>query len=93
MPAQHVTSHLGMPLTTAARTVVDLARTMPFRAGIVAADSALHQRLATRDELLSVLAVCTRWRGTLIAAEVIAFADTRSESPLESIARVVFRDG
>jgi hypothetical protein len=80
-------------VTTAARTVVDLARTLPFRAGLVAADSALHQRLATKDELLSVLGSCTRWRGISVAADVVAFADGRSESPLESIARVVFRDG
>lgn len=93
LPAHHVTGMLGLRVTTAARTVVDLARTLPFRAGLVAADSALHQRLATSEELLAVLDICTRWRGTSVAAEVIAFADARSESPLESIARVVFRDG
>jgi predicted transcriptional regulator of viral defense system len=92
LPAEHVTQHLGLPVTTAARTVVDLARTLPFRAGVVAADSALHLRRATKDELQSVLAVCSRWRGASGAADVIAFADGRSESPLESIARVVFRD-
>jgi very-short-patch-repair endonuclease len=92
LPVDHVTRHLGVSLTTAARTVVDLARTLPFRAGVVAADSALHQRRATKDELEAVLAVCSRWRGAAAAAEVIAFADRRSESPLESIARVVFRD-
>jgi very-short-patch-repair endonuclease len=70
-----------------------LSRTLPFRAGVVAADSALHQRLATTDELLSVLDVCSRWQGTAVAADVIAFADGRSESPFESIARVAFRDG
>ena len=93
MPPPHVTSYLGMPLTTAARTVVDLSRTLPFRAGVVAADSALHQRLASIDELLSVLDFCTQWRGTSVAADVIAFADGKSESPLESIARIAFRDG
>jgi predicted transcriptional regulator of viral defense system len=92
LPAEHVTRHLGLSVTTAARTVVDLARALPFRAGVVAADSALHQRLASRDDLRFVLAVCSRWRGSAVAAEVIAFADARSESPLESIARVVFRD-
>ncbi len=92
LPAEHVTQHLGMEVTTAARTAVDLARALPFRAAVVAADSALHQRLATMDELLSVLAFCSRWRGAAIAADVIGFADGRSESPLESIARVVFRD-
>jgi predicted transcriptional regulator of viral defense system len=89
LPAEHVTDVLGLRVTTAARTVVDLARTLPFRAGLVAADSALHQRLATKDELLSVLGSCTRWRGISVAADVVAFADGRSESPLESIARVV----
>jgi len=93
LPSQHVTSYLGLPLTTAARTVADLSRTLPFRAGVVAADSALHQRLATTDELLSVLDVCSRWQGTAVAADVVAFADGRSESPFESIARVAFRDG
>ncbi|HXZ66934.1 MAG TPA: DUF559 domain-containing protein [Streptosporangiaceae bacterium] len=92
LPAGHVTDLLGLRCTTAARTVLDLARTLPFRAGVVAADSALHQRLATEEELRSVLAACSRWRGATIAADVIAFADSQSESPLESIARVVFRD-
>jgi len=93
LPDEHVTAYLGLRVTTAARTVVDLARALPFRAGVVAADSALHQRLATKDELLSVLEICSRWRGTSVAADVIAFANGLSESPLESIARAVFRDG
>jgi hypothetical protein len=92
LPAEHVTDILGLPVTTAARTAIDLARALPFRAGVVAADSALHRRLATKDELQSVLATCSRWRGAATAAGVIGFADGRSESPLESIARVVFRD-
>lgn len=92
LPTQHITEHLGLSLTTAARTVVDLARALPFRAAVVAADSALRQRRASATELQSVLAVCARWRGASRAAAVIAFADGRSESPLESIARVVFRD-
>jgi hypothetical protein len=92
LPAAHVTDHLGLPVTTPARTAIDLARALPFRAAVVAADSALHHRLATMEELRSVLAVCSRWPGAAKAADVIGFADPRSESPLESIARVVFRD-
>jgi very-short-patch-repair endonuclease len=92
LPAEHVTVDMGMLVTTAARTVVDLARALPFRAGVVAADSALHQRMATKEGLLAVLASCAHWPGVSTAADVVAFADRRSESPLESIARVVFRD-
>jgi hypothetical protein len=92
LPAGHVTEVYGMPVTTPARTVIDLARSLDFRAGVVAADSALHLKLVTKSELESVRAHCSRWRGATRAAEVIAFADGLSESVLESLARVVFRD-
>jgi very-short-patch-repair endonuclease len=72
--------------------VVDLARHEDFRAGVVVADSALRRRLTSRPELRQVLAECRQMRGVRQAAEVIEFADRRSESVLESLARVVFRD-
>ena len=62
LPAEHVTLIHGMPVTTPARTIVDLGRSLEFRAGVVAADSALHQRLVTKAELEKVLAECERWR-------------------------------
>ncbi len=93
LPADHVTTSAGFPLTSAARTVVDLARELDFRAGVVAADSALHRKLTTKDELRSVVGACRHWRGIGRAREVAEFADARAESPLESIARVAFRDG
>jgi hypothetical protein len=92
VPAEHVTTVVGLQVTTSARTVVDLARTLEFRAGVVAADSALHRKLVTKPELEAVLATCSHWRGARRAAEVIKFADARAESPLESIARVAFCD-
>jgi len=92
LPASHVTEVYGMPVTTPARTVIDLARSLEFRAGVVAADSALHLKLVTKAELESVLVECSRWRGATKAGEVVAFADALSESVLESLARVVFRD-
>jgi hypothetical protein len=92
LPPEHVTASAGFPMTTAARTVVDLARELDVRAGVVATDSALHRKLTTKDELRAVLATCSQWRGIRRAREVVEFADARAESPLESIARVVFRD-
>jgi hypothetical protein len=77
---------------TPARTVIDLARSLDFQAGVVAADSALHQKLTTQEELRSVLAACPLRSGIRRATEVVEFADGLAESPLESIARVVFRD-
>ena len=92
LPPEHLTTAFGLPCTTAARTVVDLARTVDFRAGVVAADSALHRKLTTKPEIEAVIAALPRRRGIVRAAEVIAFADELAESVLESIARVVFRD-
>jgi hypothetical protein len=43
--------------------------------------------------LRSVLAACPLRSGLRRAAAVVDFADGLAESPLESIARVVFRDG
>jgi hypothetical protein len=92
VPAEQITSAVGLRVTTPARTVIDLARTLEFRAGVVAADSALHRKLVTKPDLNAVLSTCAQWRGARRAAEVIKFADGRAESPLESIARVAFSD-
>jgi Transcriptional regulator, AbiEi antitoxin/Protein of unknown function (DUF559) len=92
LPSGHLDGRLRFRLTTPARTVVDLARTLDFRAGVVSADSALHNKLTTKDELRSVITACPRRRGIQRAREVVEFADGLAESPLESIARVVFRD-
>ena len=80
----------GVPLTTVARTVIDLARCRPFAEGVAVADSALFGGKATRGELDSVLASCARWPGIKQARRVIAFADPRAESVLESLGRVAF---
>ncbi len=93
LPPEHVSvDATGLRLTTPARTVIDLARTLDFRTSVVAADSALHRRLVTKGELASVLAACRRRPGVAQAEAVVEFADALAESPLESIARVVFRD-
>jgi hypothetical protein len=92
LPADHVSDYLGLPVTTPARTVVDLARTLDFQAGVVAADSAMHRRLTNKAELRTVIAALPQRRGIVRAAEVVEFADMEAESPLESIARIVFRD-
>jgi predicted transcriptional regulator of viral defense system len=92
LPTEHITVVHGMRVTTAARTVIDLARVLEFRAGVVTADSALRNKLVTKPELESLLAESGRRMNKRRVAEVIAFADGRAESVLESIARVAFKD-
>ena len=92
LPAGHVVTRHGVPVTSIARTVIDLARTSSFLAGVVAADCALHTTKTTKAELQAVITACPRWPGLQAARQVVAFADARSESVLESISRVAFRD-
>ncbi|HEY2077850.1 MAG TPA: type IV toxin-antitoxin system AbiEi family antitoxin domain-containing protein [Streptosporangiaceae bacterium] len=92
LPAEHVDTTGLLPVTTPARTVVDLARTLSFRAGVVTADSALHRKLVRKAELGQVLTDCRGWPGARQATAVIDFADALAESPLESIARIAFKD-
>ena len=90
VPREHVTRLYNLPVTTAARTVVDLARTLPFVDAVVVADSALREEKAAKPELRQVLDSCTHWPGVTQARRVVAFADERAGSVLESAARVVF---
>jgi hypothetical protein len=81
----------GIAVTSAARTVVDLARSVPFEPAVVIADHALGRRLVTRADLDDALLRATRWPGTPAARRAIAFADGRSESIGESRSRVAMR--
>jgi hypothetical protein len=92
LPQEHVTRLYKLPVTTVARTVADLARTLPFVDAVVVADSALSQEKATKPELLQALQRCTGWPGVRQARRALEFADDRAESPLESAARVVFAE-
>jgi len=92
LPGGHVTVCGGVRVTSVARTVVDLARTSPFRDGVVVADSALRSGQTSKDELRAVVADCAKWPGIRRARMVVDFCDGKSESVLESISRVAFRD-
>ena len=90
LPADHVACYRGVPLTSVPRTVIDLARALPFAEGVAVADSALQARLTSKSALAAVIADCPRWPGLQRAREVAAFSDARSESVLESLSRAVF---
>lgn len=92
VPEEHVTTRFGVPCTTVARTVIDLARNGSFDAGVVVADNALHGRKTTRGDLEAILARCSHWPGVASARRAVEFCDGRSESVLESIARVAMHE-
>jgi hypothetical protein len=86
VPPDHRTDVLGAPVTTLARTAADLARKGPSLSAVVVLDSALRLG-AARSELTNVLEVAKGWPGSRKAGEMVAFADGRAESALESIGR------
>ena len=90
LPPAHVVTRYGVLLTTGARTVVDLARSLPHLEAVAVADSALHARITTKAELRRMLADCAGWPRIGEARCVVEFSDELAESVLESAARVVF---
>ena len=90
LPADHVQLS-PFPATVPARTVIDLARWVSFRGGVVVADSAIRLGVS-RGDLERIAHECARWPGVRKAREIVAFADGRAATPLESISRVAFFD-
>lgn len=90
LPAGHLTKVDDGVATSVARTIVDLARRLPFDAALVAAESALNLKLTTFAELEEVLAYCVDWPGARNAGRVVAFASPYSESPGETLCRIAF---
>ncbi|MEE2060375.1 type IV toxin-antitoxin system AbiEi family antitoxin domain-containing protein [Rhodococcus artemisiae] len=78
----------GVPCTSIARTVADLACTAPIDEVVIAGDSALAGKPALRVALAEALESRGRRQGIARARRVIAFLDGRSESPGESLSRL-----
>jgi hypothetical protein len=90
LPAEDVRRVAGLAVTSPARSVVDLARTHGFEAGVVTADAALHRGVVTSAELLVHHVGTDDWPGSRVVGRVLEFADARSESVGESRTRVLF---
>ena len=82
----------GVSLTNASRTVIDIARTSPFRAGVAIADCAVRLDQTSQPELAAIVKACKGWPGVERARQVVEFCDGNAESVLESCARVAFAD-
>jgi hypothetical protein len=82
-----VAEWFGAPVTSIARTVADLARTA-VQEGLIAADAALHEGLATAADLAEAVSRCAGQPGARSARTAIALASPLAESPLESLTRL-----
>ena len=100
LPDDDVTEVSGLLVTTRLRTLVDLARSQPFRSAVISLDAGIQENfvmpglgtlpVVTRDDIMDrVLRLGTR-RGTRRARQAVGFADARSGSVGESLSRSGF---
>jgi len=90
LPDDEVTLRGAYRLTTAARTVVDLARGWPEVHAVAAVEAALLRGLTTREELDRVLDRQASVPGIPRSVRAVALADGRAESWLETWGRLTF---
>lgn len=90
LPDDEVTVRGAYPVTTAARTLVDVARGWPEVHAVAAFDAALLRGLTTRDQLRQVLDRQVNVPGIPRAVRALALADGRAESWLETYGRLTF---
>ncbi|HJU96864.1 MAG TPA: type IV toxin-antitoxin system AbiEi family antitoxin domain-containing protein [Jiangellaceae bacterium] len=82
----------GMPIASAARTSLDLARVHGFAPALVVADAALARGAAMSAELDRIATSMAGWKGAVDARLVARHASGRRESPNESWSFAVFVD-
>lgn len=82
----------GVDVTVPSRSIVDLARNHGVRAGLVAADAALHDGITTEGALQRAVRRAQGWPGVRAARRAIELADARAESPFESLTRLLVID-
>jgi hypothetical protein len=79
----------GLQVTDPVRTALDLARSLPHEAAVVALDAALRRGLVSHGVLRTRLFDIAGAPGSRSAARAVLFADGRSESAGESRSRVI----
>ena len=90
LPDEDITERGAYRVTTAARTVVDVARTWREVDAVAAIDAALLRGLASRQELAAVLERQSRVAGIPRSVRAVELSDGRAESWLETYGRLVF---
>ncbi len=91
-PAYGFIDGVAVPVTTPARTVVDIARRHQRIPAIVVGDAALHAELCTLDDLARELDIARGMTGIGRARSAIALMSDLTESVLESRSRIAILD-
>ncbi|WP_395310997.1 DUF559 domain-containing protein [Mycobacterium sp. AMU20-3851] len=83
----------GRPVAAAAWTAVEVARALRRPRVLATLDAALRSGTCDRAGLLDAVSDQRGRRGIVHVRELVPHADARAESPMESEARLVMRDG
>lgn len=89
LTGDQITAIAGIAVTSVARTVVDVARTVDFARAVAVGDAALNNALTTRDELIAEAMRLRGKHGGGRALTVVHALDHRAESPGESWSRII----
>jgi hypothetical protein len=88
----------GILVTSLTRTILDIAATSTFQLAVVVADAALlvdrfgrRPPMTTREQLEEAWNRARPMRAHARTKAVLDFAETRAESPIESVSRVTMR--
>lgn len=87
LPERDVVEVDGHLVTCPSRAVWEAASLTSLRGGVVAADSALHGRACTAEELADTARRLRNWRGGRHVDIALRLADPGAESPGESLTR------
>ncbi|HWS93937.1 MAG TPA: hypothetical protein VN306_16050 [Mycobacterium sp.] len=82
----------GRLATAPAWTAIEVARALRRPRALAALDAALHVGACATEELRAAIREQKGRRGIVRVRELIGYADSRAESPMESEARLVFID-
>lgn len=88
VPSDDVMTIGATPVTTPARTVIDVARRSPDATAVAAIDAALFRKMASPSNLNEVVRRCWNWPGIGRALRALRQSDGRAESALESVSRL-----
>lgn len=88
LPTEHLITVSGLDVTTSARTLVDMGRSVGFESAVVSMDAALRAEKTTVSDLQELMVLQSDWPGARAAHRAVHFADGLSESVGESRGRV-----
>lgn len=79
----------GIPVTTPARTIIDVTRTVGMESGVCAADEAIRKNLCTRRDLQAEAVAAKGRTGAARARALPELSSGLAESVLESLIRLI----